>query len=268
MSLNSSLHSTQVWLHCAQLLKNKDPLRLSRRSVIGVIGLILAVLSARPAAGQIGGPTYESREISGWELNIDRQLLSQYSSETLTAARLLKAQLDEIQNVVPAKVVMRLRRVRLWFSMPYVGQTPRAEYHPGRAWLVEHGRNPDMEKGIEFSNILNFDKETRRMPNFALHELAHAYHHQVLASGYDNQIVQQAFERIKNDGRYAIVERVDSSGNKSLGPAYALTSPQEYFAESTEAFFSRNDFFPFDRRQLLDFDPETCELISRLWQVE
>jgi len=41
----------------------------------------------------------------------------------------------------------------------------------------------------------------------------------------------------------------------------------EYFAESTEAFFSRNDFFPFTRDELRRHDPEMEQLLSRLWRV-
>ena len=47
--------------------------------------------------------------------------------------------------------------------------------------------------------------------------------------------------------------------------AYALNNPQEYFAESTEAYFSRNDFFPFTRDDLIRHDPETARLLAKLW---
>ena len=50
-----------------------------------------------------------------------------------------------------------------------------------------------------------------------------------------------------------------------MGRHYALTNPQEYFAESTEAYFSRNDFFPYDRAELEKHDPETAALIGKLW---
>jgi dipeptidyl-peptidase-4 len=39
----------------------------------------------------------------------------------------------------------------------------------------------------------------------------------------------------------------------------------EYFAESTEAYFGRNDFFPFDRRELTRHDPEVEALLGKLW---
>ena len=40
--------------------------------------------------------------------------------------------------------------------------------------------------------------------------------------------------------------------------AYALTSATEYFAESTEAFFGTNDFYPFVRPELKEHDKEMC----------
>ena len=44
-----------------------------------------------------------------------------------------------------------------------------------------------------------------------------------------------------------------------------MTNPQEYFAETTEAFFSRNDFFPFTREELRRHDPEMAKLLERVW---
>ena len=44
-----------------------------------------------------------------------------------------------------------------------------------------------------------------------------------------------------------------------------MTNPQEYFAESTEAFFGRNDFFPFTREELRRHDPEMAKLLERVW---
>jgi len=42
----------------------------------------------------------------------------------------------------------------------------------------------------------------------------------------------------------------------------------EYFAETTEAFFSRNDFFPFTREELHQHDPEMETLLERVWKLE
>ena len=60
-------------------------------------------------------------------------------------------------------------------------------------------------------------------------------------------------------------QRKDAAGKVHWDRAYAMTNPMEYFAEGTEAFFSRNDFFPFNRDELRQHDPGLDALLSRLW---
>jgi Mlc titration factor MtfA (ptsG expression regulator) len=120
---------------------------------------------------------------------------------------------------------------------------------------------------VEFTNVRIFEAETRRMPNFALHELAHAYHDRVLAGQPAIAQLDAAYQHAKAGGKYDRVERQDSEGHKRMDRAYALTHPFEYFAETTEAYFTRNDFFPYTRDELKQHDPEMFELLPKLWGV-
>jgi hypothetical protein len=211
---------------------------------------------------------HEVRKLVGWTLYIHPDLRhATKQAATDRALELLTAQLKEITRVVPDAAVAKLKTVPLWFSPEYPNVRPGAEYHPGASWLKENNRDPVMVKGVEFTNIDNFEAETRRMPNFALHELAHAYHDQFLEESFRNPQLRKAFESAKASGKYDNVERQDSEGNKRQDRAYAMTNPQEYFAESTEAFFTRNDFFPYDYAELLRHDPEMCKLLTQLWGV-
>jgi hypothetical protein len=47
-----------------------------------------------------------------------------------------------------------------------------------------------------------------------------------------------------------------------------MTDPMEYFAEATEAFFVRNDFYPYTRAELEKHDPEMAVLVRKLWGVK
>ena len=208
--------------------------------------------------------SWSSRSIEGWKVNTNQQLEKDDPKLLAIAVNLLTKQLQEIVRVVPPDAVKRLREVTLWISPEYAGVGSRAEYHPGAGWLRENGRDPAMVKGVEFTNVRNFEAETRRMPNFVLHELAHAYHDQVL--GNDHKELIATFERAKAGGKYDRVERQDSEGRKSQDRAYALTSPQEYFAETTEAYFGKNDFQPYDRAELEVFDPAIFQLLETLWR--
>lgn len=124
-----------------------------------------------------------------------------------------------------------------------------------------------MARAVEFTNVRIFEPETRRMPNFTLHELAHAYHDRVLPGGFDNVAIKSAYEQAKQSGNYENVEQRFGDGRNAYGRAYAMTDPQEYFAESTEAFFSTNDFFPFTQQELRRHDPEMFALLETLWGV-
>ena len=208
----------------------------------------------------------ETRHVSGWTVLVSKDLLTAEPALTARALELLKVQLDEITRVVPAIAVTELQKVKLYLSVEYPDTPPRAEYHPDSGWLRDHQRDPAMAKGIEFTNVRIFEAETRRMPNFALHELAHAYHDRVL--GNDEPRLIAAYENAKAGGTYDRVLRQDSEGRQRLDRAYALANHKEYFAECTEAYFSRNDFFPFDRTELKAHDPAMAALIEQLWKVE
>ena len=234
---------------------------------------ILLLLSGTPvgglrALGQAPATTweYDQRDLRGWKLKIRRELKDQEPERLAEALEILDKQLGEIERVLPEPAIVKLRQITLWFSQTYANQQPRAEYHPGAGWLQEHGRDPAMAKGIEFTNIGIFEKEYRRMPNFALHELAHAYHDQFLDQGFGNPKVQEAFTLAKSAGSYDRVEQRFGDGRSTTTRAYAMSNPAEYFAETTEAYFSTNDFFPFTREQLEKHDPQMAELLSKLWE--
>jgi hypothetical protein len=122
--------------------------------------------------------------------------------------------------------------------------------------------NPDKARCVEVANARNFLKWTERQPWMALHELAHGYHHQFIKSGFGNVEVQTAYDRAMKDRRYHSVARNNGRHEK----AYAATSPIEYFAETTEAYFGTNDFYPFVRKELEQHAPDMFALLKKLWR--
>ncbi|MEQ1826427.1 MAG: zinc-dependent peptidase [Pirellula sp.] len=206
-----------------------------------------------------------TQDIEGWTLHINKDLLKTDKETTERALELLTVQLQEIVRVVPSAAVAELRRVPLWFSSEYPGVQPRAEFHPAVGWLRENKRNPAMAKAIEFTNVRIFERETKRMPNFALHELAHAYHDRVLADGFANKEIKALYENAKTNGLYDRVEQRFGDGRSETVRAYAMTNAMEYFAECSEAYFTTNDFFPFTKEQLAKHDPEMFALLTALW---
>ena len=148
---------------------------------------------------------------------------------------------------MPAPALERLRQVEIWAEteMP---KTACMCYHVSKRWLVPNGYNPDKEGTVEIGNAVAFLRWTKHQPWMVLHELAHGYHHRVL--GYGHAGIRAAHGAAKKAGIYDEVLHIDGSKRRH----YALTNPQEYFAEATEAYFGTNDFYPFVRSELQQHD--------------
>ncbi len=172
--------------------------------------------------------------------------------------KLLAALLADANRRLPKPALERLRETAVWVEAGS-DRVKGACYHPSRRWLQENGFNPEKARSIEIGRPRNFLDWSKHQPAMLLHELAHAYHHQVL--GYGHPAVRAAFERARDARLYEKCLCWDGKDKRH----YAMTSDQEYFAEMTEAYFSTNDFYPFVRAELRRHDPEMHDLLKRLW---
>jgi hypothetical protein len=202
---------------------------------------------------------YDTQVLEGWTVRVNRILLRQQAELGAEALRVLGEKLHDIARVVPAGPLAQLRKVPLWLGVDD-GPNDRAQYHPSREWLESHHFNPEKARGVEIGSASRFLKTSIEQPTMVLHELAHAYHDQVLT--FQHAGIQGAYREAKKGGAYDSVLRI--SGMKERH--YAMTDPQEYFAEGTEAYFGTNDFYPFVRAELRVHDPKLFHLLEELWQ--
>lgn len=204
---------------------------------------------------------YQERQLCGWRLIVSPDLLADEELASRTFAE-LERQLLAIVQVVPCPALEKLRQVTIWVEKDEPHHACMA-YHPSRQWLAKHGINPDKARCVELANAKRFLSWIQDQPWMVLHELAHAYHDQFLTDGYGNQELREAWEKAKEKGLYESVGYI--RGGKKR--AYALTNPMEFFAETSEALFGKNDFFPYNKADLASYDPETYNLLCRLWGV-
>jgi len=234
-----------------------------RRIYLLCVALISALAGGGLRHASAGEPEgYETRRMLGWTVHVSEKLLQEQPQETAAALKLFAEQLQKIVDRVPPQVVKKLQTVPIWFSPVYEGTGPKGEYHPGKEWLLDNGRRPELYRCVEFTNVSIFPKEVKRMPMLALHELAHAYHDQYLS--FDNPEIIAAYKDAKESGKYEKVKRHDGKEVKS----YALTNHKEYFAELSESYFGVNDFYPFNNEDLQDYDPLMYRVLTKAWQVE
>ena len=172
----------------------------------------------------------------------------------------LTRQLQTIKRLVDERPLKNLQKVAIWVDTDSK-VTPCMAYHPNRGWLQNNGANPDMAKCVELGSCKRFVDWTYIQPYMVLHELAHAYHDQFLDKGFENPTVLDAFKKSMETKKYEAVLHWDGRTTKH----YATTNQMEYFAETTESYFGTNDFFPFIRAELRNFDPGAAALMKEIW---
>ena len=202
---------------------------------------------------------YRVQQIEGWKVLVNKTLLDNHPALADDTLKLLASHLYRITRVVPGDSLEKLRDIPIWVEYKYK-RHPCMCYHPSKEWLTENGFNPEKAGSIEVANAENFLTWTIAQPWMVLHELAHGYHHQVL--GYDNKDIAAAYKQAVESKKYESVLHINGTDRR----AYALNNDQEYFAEASEAFFGTNDFYPFVRSELKQFDPVFYEIMKKLWQ--
>nr|AID57610.1 putative metallopeptidase [uncultured bacterium] len=228
-----------------------------RRGALRVILGSLISLSMSVSALARFEPTrsYELLKVEGWAVRVSNDYANHPDKKTLILNE-LEQQLNAINKTVPRSALSKLKKTVFWVEYqkrPGKG----AVYHPSRDWLIKHDYNPDKAGGVELQ--FNFYLWRKQQPWIALHELSHAYHHKHL--GHANKRVLTAFEKARRSNRYNNVEHV----NGSTKTAYAMNNKKEYFAELSEAYFGHNDFEPFDRKSLRNFDPIGFRMVQAVW---
>jgi len=166
------------------------------------------------------------REIEGWIVHVDPQLLDgEHKEEGGRALRMLANHLQRIAILIPEKQLGELRKVEFWVehAHPELGAM---QYHPGEKWLTDRGYDPRLTKKVHITHAAELISRQQMLkhPAVILHELAHAYHDQVL--GFDDPGILKAYKKAMKEGLY---DKALLYNGKSV-KHYGATDHKEYFS--------------------------------------
>lgn len=202
------------------------------------------------------------KTIEGWSVRVDDRLLKAPDDELGTRAlRFLEGKLSDIKVVVPPDKLKKLQAVTIVLDLTH-GKLGPMQYHPSADWLKANGYSTDLARCVHLPRAADLatKRNINEQPWVILHELAHAYHDQVL--GFDEPRIKEAYEMYKKSTRGE--KTLLYNGNRVRH--YALTNQKEFFAEMTESYFGVNDFFPFNRAELKEAEPEIYQLMMHIWE--
>jgi len=202
------------------------------------------------------------QHIEGWTVQVDPALLPSGADAELgtRALRMLGDHLNRISILLPPDRLEKMRSLQIWIEAHH--PTLKAmQYHPSVGWLREHGHDPRLARKVHIPQAADLLSRGQmfKHPAVVLHELAHAYHDQIL--GWDHPEVVRAYQEAKAKGLY---DKVLLYNGRTVRH-YGLTNHKEFFAEGTEAYFYRNDFYPFVRAELAEYDPGFHAVLETIW---
>ena len=199
--------------------------------------------------------TFIVEDIEGWTVCVNETVLK--DKDWPMAKRIMSNQLFNLKRRLKDEVVTDMQKVKIYVDIKQKGKGG-AEYHPSKQWLKNNGFAPEKAQCIEISGIQGFIRYERYQPWVMLHELIHSYHHQVLK--FDNKEIIKCYQDIMKKEKYKKTLYVDGRTRFH----YSRTDHKEYFAEAAEAYFGVNDYYPFTKGELLQYDPEICKILEKL----
>ena len=204
---------------------------------------------------------YEITKVRGWSIHVHKDYVNGDKDVLANAMKNVDIQLGHVETLLPEKAVVKLRKIPIWIS---TGRR-KAEYHWSRGWVVANDRPAEMTHSVQISDIKVISHTRPTGPWVLLHELCHGYHDREV-SREDFRAIEKAYKTALDKGLYLKVLHTRRGRGKYV-KAYAATRMHEYFAETCEAYFGVNDFYPFLRAELQDYDPAICEIIERVYHV-
>lgn len=225
-------------------------------------GLFAAVAATEKSAPKkVGWVETVKLDLQGWTVHADARLVGgEYKELGTRSLSMLSNHLERLTILMPEKQLAELRKLEIFIehSHPELGNM---QYHPDLDWLTEHGYDPKLRKKVHIPNAAELlsRQQMLKHPAVILHELAHAYHDQVLS--FDEPRIIKVYDDAMKKGIY----EKSLLFNGETVKHYATTNHKEYFAEATEAYLYHNDFYPFVRAELRQHDPAAYAEMERVW---
>mgnify|MGYP001397664179 FL=1 len=198
---------------------------------------------------------YTVKNMEGWTVHIHNSLLpGGEEAETGAAAiKQLREDMVTVKRWLADEPLKRLLKVGIWLERDSTngphGRTPVFHYHPGMDWLVKMDFHPGKHKCVEYSraSALVPAGGPRSRATTLLHELAHAYHDQVLS--FDDPEILAAHKRARENKDWPKTDWVVRANHK------------EFFAGVSTRYHGKKD----EREALQQRDPVLWKKLQQVW---
>jgi len=195
---------------------------------------------------------YTVKNIEGWKVYVNNGLLpgGEHAETGAAALEQLKGHMTKVKQWIADGPLEKLYRVAIWVEVDSTkgphGRTAVYQYHPDLDWLMEMDFHPGKHKCVEYGRASSLARAGDRGATTFMHELAHAYHDQIL--GFDEPEIMAAYNRAVEGTAYPPKDWVKSNH-------------KEFFAGITTRYFGTKK----EREALVERDPVLAKKMRKVW---
>jgi len=192
----------------------------------------------------------------------EKKLTEQNPEQLQQAIAKLEKAVSKALSVFPQPIQDEFEQVRYFF---FSGDESRTGGRLGGQWYFRKGNNTSerFDNSIVIRSVddyLNLYTDERAAQT-ALHELSHAYYYYHRKHIYRD--LKAAFENAREQKLY---HNVKMKNGFEVPQAYAATDPREYFAELAKIYHLNNYYYPFNREDLRNYDPQGYQMIEKAFR--
>ncbi len=211
---------------------------------------------------------YESRQIHGWTVLVEKQLLQEDPELARKALDRLQRQLEELMRRFPKPAQEPFRHLTLFLMFGERsaggGRDNGLEYFQRHAPQHYAHLDPRMASSILIYSADNYVWLPERRALMALaHEFAHAY--QLEQWPETEPTIYDTWRHAMDQGLY---HNVKDENGEVLEQGYAAVNQLEYFAELSMVYFVGGYYTPRTREELKAYDPSGYDMVRRMWRID
>ena len=138
-------------------------------------------------------------------------------------------------------------------------------FHADIKYMKQNNMDTSKFYNIEIYNINDYLEWKKVQIYILFHEFTHAFHHYI---GKSRQDIIETYQNAMNNNLYDKVKHEYSLGKFNTQRAYAALNEFEYFAQLSEAYFGRCNYFPFNKNELKGHDIDGYNLCQKIWNFD
>ncbi len=230
-------------------------------------GAPLPTLGQKPVNFSDPRRKYDSVDLAGWTVLIEKQLVADEPALASNAVKRLEKNLGVVLKTLPVASLIPLKKVNIYLmygpKSKGGGYDNGLEYHQTTAPAHDERIDPGWRDCIVIYSAWNYVELSDLWAMKALiHEFAHAYQ---LRQWPEKEPDIKAWQNAMKLDLYQHV--VDTNG-MTIDKAYATFNQLEYFAELSCMYYSFCDYPPYSRAALKAYDPEGYDMVDKRWNVK